>query len=410
MTTRILYADPGVAEPLASLRYEELGQVDNGVWVACPDETVRAIAELFAPRFLYFDWHDYELAVRGLTGPKVQEVIRRRRDRWSPESLAHAPQRLMDLESAWLESLLRVEMWEIRAAGGIAVDRSLAVLQRLAGLERYSIVPVNAMAVTIIEGESRLIALLNSALASGLFQGTEEGTVLARHGERRLEWAESIGQAAAALGSPAFRGGRAYADAARAIYLRPGRRFPGEIAVATGRAVGPGARRTDVRLGGASLFGTSAEWRHGAGCLRGSRRILRQHGIADRSAAAARHSDTLAAFAGGLAAGALRPNRPVHLHQLLLKMALSNRPDAQAACSAADFPAVLTEEIALLGRSLSSSSSFSARVGMEPGEEQAGAAVEADNALFASLAERYAPSVAGPLREVQLLRRGGGMP
>ena len=407
MSTRVLYSPPEAAHTLAALSYEELGRVDNGVWIACPDATVRALAEEFQPQFLYFDWPAYAAAIHGLPGPKVQEVIRKRRDKWAPDALSHALQRLMDLEAAHLESLLRVNVWQPQGPPGPAVDRSLAALVRLAGLERYALVPARAMAVTIIEGESLLLAVLRSALKSGLFHGTDDGAQLAKHADRRSDWAGWIGQAAAELGAEEFRQGLAFADASRAFYLQPASEAleaslqqQGEPALRHGDGVvfvSSERHLSELTENGAK---STVVYEDPSGFYDGVESLTPaqlQRDIAarlERSPAELRH-------------GRRDQIDHLHLHQLLLKIAFARRPEAQKACLDASFPALFSEELRLLGQSLYSSASCSVRAGLEPGGAKAAAEVEADNTLFLELAECYKPSLAGPLKEVQTLRGGG---
>jgi hypothetical protein len=412
MTTRVLYIDPQSAPQLASLPYEELGRVDDGVWVSCPDDTVRAVSERRPPLFLYFDQGSYGHAVAELSATQIQAVIRRRRERWTPEALAHSMQRLYEVESARLEGLLRARALQPGSAASGDVDRSLALLRKLSGLERYMMVPAKAMAVTVLEGESLLVAVLQSALASGLFEGKSDRSILAMHLERRKLWAQAVSQVAAALGAPDL-GGVVYADASRGIFLHPADE-------AFERALSKGGEQA-VRWRDGLVF-TSAE-RHLPELREGGRSVdilYEDPGEFYDSAETLTEPQLFRDLTARLQRSPeeirqhrLRQIDRLHLHQVLIKLELRNRPDAAQACDAAAFDRVLQEESALLGRSLISSRTFSAR--QEFGADaqplaiarDAGSAFAAELALFTSLASRYAPSYAGPLNEVQKLRQNG---
>jgi hypothetical protein len=393
---------------LASLPFEELGRVDNGVWIACPDDTVRALANRFAPKFLYFDRAAYEAAVRDLPGAKVEEAIRYRRDRWTPEAFQYVQQWLMDLEAARLEFLFGSMRWQSGGLSNPEVFRSLTLLRKLAGLESYVMVTPKAMGVTIAQGESRLLDVLESALASGLFEGSEEGALLGMHAGRRKLWARGIGRALAGLGAPEFPDGLVSAGVGRGVLLKP---VSDSLAQSLPQKGEPTVRVRDgmvlVMLERhfpdfvAKALTLQIVYEEPADFYDSIETLTEAQRQRDIAARLARSPEELR-----------RARRAqidwLHLYQMLLKLEFTSRPDARDACMAAALPSLLAEEIAMLERSLYTSASFSVRVGMDAA--QAGAAAEADNALFAALAQRFAPSAGKQLGEIQLLRRGGPPP
>lgn len=334
MRTRVLYIPPHLASIVASLPFEELGRVDNGVWIACPDETVRTLAQYGQPMFLYFDRADYETFVAELSPVDVQGVIRRRRDRWMPNSLNYAMLWLFNMEAASLEASARslVSQAGSTSAAG-TLEKSLALLQRLAGLERYEMVPPKAMAFNILEGESQVLAEIHSALEGAIPGMTpEDRSELNVHYNARRNWARVVTEVIAMLGGPSLGGSLTYSNPARGIYMHPASDERERALTTSGEIV--------------------IRWREGLVHVLAERHIeeLRNNGstvhVLYPSGSDLYDSFeflTLAQlnrdFAARLGWTPAQMRRDVlhsidrlHLHQILMKSELGSRPDAASAC------------------------------------------------------------------------------
>jgi hypothetical protein len=391
---RVVYADPLRSHYLATQVYEELGRVDNGVWVSCPDQTVRVLTENLPPMFLYFDRRGYDLAIVELPAAKVQEVIQRRRDRWAPQAGAYVLSWLFDLERVRLEGALGV--WDRQQ-----VEQSLVLLQRLAGLERYQTVPGKAMAVTVLEGESQLLATLKSALETGILgEAAEDRKYLAAHETRRQVWAKTVGQVTAALGVPEFANTLPFADPTRGVFLHP---------------VDQAFEQALSKSGEAAV-----RWRDGLVFVTAERRLesLRtQKRSVDILYADANEfydsveSLTTAQLERDFSARHGRSTKEVgqdvlgqidrlHSHQILMKRELCQRGDVSRVCQEAGVDRQLQEEVNFLGRSLARTRTFSRSQGLDsltqPGSllQTATEIVASDTLLLLTIAARHWPSVA----------------
>lgn len=408
MSTRILYSDPATSQEIASLTYEELGRVDNGVWVACPDETVLSLADRRQPMFLYFDRREYEVAVNALSPTQVQEVIKRRRDRWSFEAMSFVISRLFDLERVCLEGALRLADQEMTAD----VEQSLTLLQRLAGLERYEMLPAKAMAVNVLEGEARLIATLQSALDAGLPEGAEG---LANHLEQRRKWAMAVSQVVAALGLPEFANALPFATPARAVFVHPAETELAEQLRKEGEPVvnwrdGLVYASTERHLEPERAQGLSVEILYAdASEFYGSVESLTKAQLHRDFAARQGRSPT---ESGRDRLGEIDR---LHLHQILMKRQLRQRKDASQACQSVGFDRMLREETQLLGRSLVQTQSFSRSEGMESLTpralfRQAQETAQSNVSFFATIAGRFWPSIAPELSRIAMMQKGGRGP
>jgi hypothetical protein len=406
--TRILYSDRAASRDLAVLPHQELGTVDGAAWVACPDETVQTLAEKRAPVFLYFNRHDYDAAMAGLGPALVQEVIRHRREDWAPQAKGYVLSLLFEGERVALEGALGQAAGK---PGRAPVERTLRLLQRMAGLSRYESMPAKAMAVTVLEGESLLLATVKSALEART--GTlEDQRLLSIHRGRLQVWTGIVARAAVALGAKEFENTLPFADPSRAVFVHP---------------VDQALERT---LAGASE--PPARWRDGLVFVATERRLdeLRRRKLS---------IDLLYADAGEFYDGietlthaqlhrdfATRLGRTreaerldvlghidrLHLHQVLMKRELRARPDAAQACERAGFAAMIQEDIGLLGDSLARTRTFSRSRGMAAMAPAAlyGTAestVAADLSLFGKIAARHWPGILKSLQELETLLRIG---
>ena len=397
MSSRIIYAAGG-AGGTAVRSCEELGRVDGGAWLACRDDALLAMAERQAPALLYFHRRQYDAAVAGLSPAEIRDVVRRRRDHWAPQAKGYVLSALFDEERAALEGALQIAN----------AERTLKLLERMAGLERYRSTPAKAMAVTIAEGEALLLAVLKSALESG---GTpEDRRLLSVHRDRRQEWVVQAARAAAALGAKELENTVPFADPTRAVFAHPA------------------GRDLERALTGEA----SARWRDGLVFVVAERRFeeLRRQ----KRSIEVLYADP-SEFYDGLEAltqpqlhrdFAARLGRPaavarldalgyidrLHLHQILMKRELCARADAAAACTQAGFDRMIPEETMLLGRSLAYTRTFSRSQrmdGLAPAAllEAANHAVAGDLALFGKVAHRYWPNIAPSLQELEKLRQSG---
>ena len=407
MAERILYSDPATSSELAALPYEELGSVDNGVWVACPDGTVQALAERRPPVFLYFDRHDYNTALANLTPARVQEVIRHRRDRWAPQAKSYVQWGLFEGERASLEGALGLAGGQ---PGTGPVERSLRLLQRMAGLERYQSVPAKAMAITVLQGESLLLATVKAALDSKTPVGTpDDQHLLSIHRDRRQLWTEMVARVAVALGGGEFKNALPFADPARGVFVHP---------------ADEGFEQSLMKGGEAP-----ARWRDGLVFVAAERhqQEFRQQKLSvellyadpgefydsiETLTQAQLHRDFAARLERPPAAARqdiLGHIDRLHLHQILMKRELRARADAARACEFAGFETMLSEEATLLGYSLGRTQTFSRSRGMD---SLAPAALyhtaETDVAaglwLFGKTAARYWPGIERSLKELETLR------
>ena len=400
-----------MSQELAVLPYEELGAVDNGVWVVCPDETVQALAERRAPVFLYFHKHDYDVAAADLSPTRVQEVIRHRRDKWAPQAKGYVQWALFEGERATLEGALGLAAGQ---PGTAAVERSLQILQRMAGLERYESVPAKAMAITVLQGESLLLATVKSALESKVPVGTpDDRHLLTIHRDRRQLWTGMVARATVALGAKEFENALPFADPARAIFAHP-----------TDEAF-----EQDLTKSGEP----SAHWRDGLVFVSAERRLeeLGQRKLSvdlvyadagefydslDTLTQAQLHRDFAARLGRPPAATRLDILGDIdrlHLHQILMKRELRARPEAARACEFAGFETMLNEDTTLLGYSLARTQTFSRSRGMDklaPAAlyQTAGTTVAADLSLFGKVASRYWPGIVPALQRLEMVRTGNG--
>jgi len=404
---RALYANPKTSRNLAALPYEELGRVDNGVWVLCPDQTVLALANFDTPVFLYFDRRSYDDAVADLSPPQVQEVIRRRRDRFSPDAKAYLMSWLFDLECVTLEAALQT-----RGPGTAQIEKPLALLQFMAGLQRYKTVPAKAMAVTILEGESLLLAAIRSALENPILDDTAEKSILAAHFNRRSVWAASLRQVVATLGLPEFADAMPFADPARGVFVHPAdQKFEQDLSKTGEPAVrwreGLVYVQAQRRLGSLREQGFSVDVLYAnAGDYYDSVESLTQPQL---------HRDfdlRLKRSAAGVRRDQLGHIDRLHLHQILMKLELRARADATQACASAGMDALLQEEVGALGTALARNRSFSQSQGLGQVEPRVliGTAqdiVKADIALFGAIASRYWSSIAPNLTDIEKLNNEG---
>lgn len=396
MNEFIIYADPRSAGDIASLAFEELGRVDNGVWLICPDQTIRAMAGQQRPEFLYFDRPGYASATTGLTSSQVQDVIRYRRDHWTSQSMHHAMSWLFDWESVVLEGALGMAGQGMPGAAS-EVEKSLALLQRLGGLARYKRLPPKAMAVTVLEGESLLQAAVSSAMNSSAGESWPDGRS-----------ADAVARVAAALGAKVSTHAPPFADASRGVFLHPASK---EFADGL-------ERRGDQCIA----------WRDGIVFVSTERRLI---SLSEQSS-----TDILYADPGDFYYGvefltpaqlqrdfATRLERSpeekfqdqashfdrLHLHQILIRRELRARPDTAQLCQSAGLNEVLAADLTLLGRSIARRHSFSIRQGVkQPAHaqqifHQAQEMVDSGLSLFTFIAGRYWPDVAPALHEIQSL-------
>ena len=396
---RILYMGPEAARELASLEFEELGRVDNGVWVACPDSTVRALAQRVNPVLLYFDRYEYDRAIADLSGVQTQEVIRKRRDQWAPQAASYLMSRLFTLERLHLEAALGVP-------AGDQVNRSLMSLEAMAGLDRYNIIPAKALAVTIAEGEAMLLATLVSALNNGLLQG-DSRDLAAWHRERRQVWSRTVARVAVALGVREFANAFPYADPVRGVFVHPA--------------------DVDYERGVQRSGEPAVRWRDGLVHILAERRfeVLRERGLTVKvlyaNAGDCLGMLTTAQLHRDFATRLDRPEAEskrdflaqidvLHLHQILMKSAFRRRGDASRACESAGMDAVLREEVEVLRHSLERTRSFSGVSGIDPAFPRPALLRETEElcseelTTFESIARLRWPSVAPLLTNLQLLR------
>ena len=404
--TRILYSDPETSRELTGLPHQELGTVDRAAWVACPDETVRALADRRAPVFLYFRRNEYDAAVAGLTATGVLEVIRYRRDHWAPQAKGYVLSLIFEGERVSLEGAMGLAGGK---PGTARVEQSLELLQRMAGLARYRSVPAKAMAITVLEGESLLLATVKSALESQTATA-DDRRGLAIHRDRRQAWTGQVARAAAALGAKEFENALPFADPSRALFVHP---------------VGRALEQILTRGGNASV-----RWRDGLVFAAPERRLeeLRRQKLSvdllyadagefydsvETLTQAQLHRDFTARLGRPREAARLDILGHIdrlHLHQILMKRELRARDDAAEACERAGFGAMIQEDTRLLGDSLARTRTFSRSRGiasLSPAElyQTAEDTVAADLSLFGGIAARYWPGIAPSLQELQRLRR-----
>ena len=407
MAERILYSDPATSRDLTALPYEELGAVDNGVWLACPDDTLGSLAERRPPVFLYFHRHEYDVAVSGLSPTRVQEVIRKRRDEWAPQAKGLIQWTLFEGERAALEGALGFQGGRVESA---AVERPLTLLQRMAGLERYKSVPAKAMAMTVLQGEAMLLVNVKSALENSV--GTpDDRNLLSIHRDRRQAWAGQVARAAVELGAKEFENTLPFADPPRAVFVHPV----------------DGAFEKSLAKGGEP----AARWQDGLVFVTPERKFeeLRQpkrpvevlyadsgefYDSLETLTQAQLHRD-FAARSGRTPQAArediLGHIDKLHLHQILLKRELCARADAARACQFAGFETMVHDDTLLLGYSLARTRTFSRSRGMQ---ELAPAAlfqtgwstVAADISAFGKLAPRYWPAMTPGLQELERVQNG----
>ncbi len=391
--------------------------MDNGVWVACPDETVRALLARRPPIFLYFERREYDGAVSELAPTRVQEVIRRRRDRWAPQAKGYVMGWLLDLERVSLEGILRVAEQRSNPSVAAKVENSLTLLQRLYGLDRYQAVPAKAVAITVLEGESQLLAMLQSAQDSGIFgAAANDQSRLAMHQYQRRHWVQSVCRVAAALGAPEFANSPPYTDVARGVFVHPTTQAFERSLAATGEPAVhwldglvfalAGRRSEDQRAQGRSvdlLYADVSEFYRSLDALT---QAQLQRDFAARLGRS--EADTRRDLLG--------PIDRLHLYQILLKRMLRARPDAAAACESAGVDTVLREETQLLARSLANTRTFSRSQGLDSVEPPLSLFSTAEDiegrdlSLFSAIASRYWSSIAQDLREVEALKTTGKDP
>jgi hypothetical protein len=411
MDSRILYSDPDTSRTLAALPYEELGRVDNGVWVACPDETVRILAERHHAVFLYFQKRDYDGAVSALSASQIEEVIRRRRDRWAPEAMSFVISWLFDLERVCLEGALRLAEQHGGSDMTAEIEKSLVLLQRLAGLDRYQMLPAKAMALTGLEADSRLIATAQSALDAGI-PGTEDLSV---HLAKRREWALAISHAIAALGAPDFANALPFATAARGVFVHPaGDDFAKDL-IESGEPVelwrdGVVYVSTEHLLAHEREQGLSVELLYAdASELYGSMESLTTAQLHRDFAARQLRSAT------DVGRDMLGEIDRLHLHQILMKRQLRGRGDAAKACQSVGLDKQLREETKLLGQSLSHTQSFSRSHGLESVTPRvlfraAHDTASANISFFAAITAHYWPAIAPELKQIEAMKTSGRGP
>jgi len=408
---RVIYADRARLPDLASLEYEQLGHTDNGVWIACSDDTVRALSARHPPLFLYFDKRTYDLAVAGLTATEVQEVIRRRRDKWSPQASGYVMSWLFDLERVGLEAALRMgDQRPVLSLSG-PVEKSLALLQRLAGVDRYRTEPAKAMAIEVLEGEARLISTLQSALNAGL--PDVDKSDLSIHLERRKEWTKAVSRTVAALGAPEFASALPFADPSRAVFLHPADKAIEQALLNSGE--------------------TAVHWRDGVVFVLSERRLaslLSQersveilyaetgdfYDSVELLTQSQLHRDFVARMGRSkteVLLDVLGQIDRLHLHQILMKRELRARSDAAHAYVSAGMDNLLREEVELLGRSLGHNRTFSASQGLDSVEPPLALSLVARNlgkagiSLFAAIGARHWPFIAHNLQEIQTMQSDG---
>jgi hypothetical protein len=356
--------------------------------------------------FLYFDRHFYNNAVANLSAPKVEEVIRKRRDRFAPDAKAYVMSWLFDREKVSFEAALQI--W---GAGSAQIEKSLALLQNLAGLQRYRAAPAAAMSVTILEAESYLLAALRSAAEHPAIDGRSAKSNLVEHYERRRSWSAALQQVVAALGLPQFANAMPFADPARGTFVHPAdekfeqgmakagepsvRWHDGLVFVLPERRIGSlrdQHNTADVLYANAGEFYDSVDW-------------LTQSQL---------HRDFEARLKwprAEVSRDYLAQIDHLHLHQILMKRELCARPDANHACANARMHAWLQEETNVLRQSLAVNRTFSRSQGLDELDARsllqgADELVTDDIALFGTIASRYWPSIAPDLTEIDKFKKG----
>jgi hypothetical protein len=364
---RVIYADAARLPDLVSRPYDQLGRLDGGAWIAVADDTGLALAEHGPPLFLYFDRKAYETAVSGLTEGELREVIRRRRDTWAPQAQGYVISWLFDLERAGLEAAFQ--------GAPDAVEASLSLLQRLAGLDRYRMEPPAAMAVEILEGEAQLIACLQSALNAG---------VLKTGLEQRKEWALAMSHVAAKLGATQFENALPFADPERGVFVHPAQNMNGAEEAIRWRDglvfVVPERHLAELRSHGRSaeiLYAEAADFYDSAEMLT-TAQLHRDFTARSRRSP----SDAACDFVGQI--------DRLHLYQILMKRELRARTGIDTSPR---------EEVEALGASLSHTHTFSKLAGLSPAEARL--ATRTDATFFAAIAARHWHSIAKTLEEIR---------
>jgi hypothetical protein len=379
--------------------------VDDGVWVVTPDQTVRVLADTSVPVFLYFDRHSYDQAMANLSAPKVEEVIRKRRDHFAPDAKAYVMSWLFDREKVSLEVALQV--W---GAGSAQTEKSLALLQNLAGLQRYRMVPTPGMSVTVLEAESYLLAALRSAAEHPAMDGSTAKSDLVEHYERRLSWSAVLQHLVGALGLPQFVNAMPFADPARGTFVRPADEKFEQYLAKSGEpfvrcrdglvVVLPERRIRSLRnqdYTGDVLYANAGDYYDSVDWLTQSQ-LYRDFEARLKWSPAEVCCDYLAQI------------DHLHLHQILMKRELCARPDAKQACTSFGIDTLLHEETDVLRRALKRNRTFSRSRGLDevdpPGLFRASEElVTADIDLFGKIAFRYWTSIAPNLSEIDKLKK-----
>ncbi len=222
-TWRVVWCPDSLSGRLTGQRYDTLGTSGEGLWIACPDETViRFYRKKIVFPLLYFSWYEYRQAVRDLTTSQIEEVIQKRRQYWAPNALNQSINLLYTLEKRGLSLTSMALHNNKNRKATLHFDRHLDWVAYLIGKDRSADATFPIMYTIILESEAKLVKELEEARKLARCTGNTKversfGTAIRTHKEFTSRMAEILEKSSDSI---TLRSLPCY-NPSRAFFIRP---------------------------------------------------------------------------------------------------------------------------------------------------------------------------------------------
>jgi hypothetical protein len=226
MSVFIVYCALGCVTLLNTIKHETLRKLDSGFVEAVP---THAIGTLLAKEptlpILYFSREEYDEAIEGLSGPEIDNALRKRLRDWSPNAPGYGLNWIAEQERRCLSLTSLAEASSNPATSARLkehFEKSLDLLLTLSGESRYSDDSLPTLIVYVVEGDAKVRGEFLDAAAVAQHRGdTQEADRYAQLAKRIEGYLQSLGRILEGLGRPEYGDALPYVPLVRGVFIRP---------------------------------------------------------------------------------------------------------------------------------------------------------------------------------------------